>query len=215
MAVVPRRAYFEEILPSVDADEMYSTYYPRANAGLGVGNVDPDWLEHAECYRYARASRDAALRSGFPTTLVPNVYDFDYMKKEQAGQAPPSALAGEVIYGNNHGKKSLAKTYLPAASATGRLTITTLHRVTAVSPASGSAYQVEMEQLDTSGAVVATKRVITDRVFFAAGSVGTSKLLVAMKARGLLGRVFGCDQWMARARSLIQIIAARRWRPAR
>ncbi|MFE9428667.1 hypothetical protein ACFYNO_37630 [Kitasatospora sp. NPDC006697] len=30
-----------------------------------------------------------------------------------------------------------------------------------------------------------------------------------------LGRVFGCDQWMALVRSLIQIIAPRRWRPAR
>ncbi|MFC6083462.1 GMC oxidoreductase [Sphaerisporangium aureirubrum] len=186
MAIVPRRSYFEEILPFVDAGEMYSTYYPRANAGLGVGNVDPAWLEHAECYRYARTSRDAALRSGFTTTAVPNVYDFDYMKKEQAGQVPPSALASEVIYGNNHGKKSLARTYLPAAVATGRLTITTLHKVTAVSPAPGGGYRVEMEQLGTSGAVVATKRVIADRVFFAAGSVGTSKLLVAMKARGLL-----------------------------
>ncbi|ANP52048.1 hypothetical protein J2Z21_009278 [Streptomyces griseochromogenes] len=31
----------------------------------------------------------------------------------------------------------------------------------------------------------------------------------------LLGSVFGCDQGVARLRSLIQIIAARRWRSAR
>ncbi len=35
-----------------------------------------------------------------------------------------------------------------------------------------------MEQIDEQGNVVATKVVTADRVFFAAGSVGTSKLLV-------------------------------------
>ena len=40
---------------------------------------------------------------------------------------PRSALASEVIYGNNYGKRSLDKTYLAAAAATGRLTISTLH----------------------------------------------------------------------------------------
>ncbi|MGI5160637.1 GMC oxidoreductase [Microbispora sp. CA-102843] len=186
MAVVPKRAYFEEILPGVDADEMYRTYFPRANAGLGVNEVDPAWFESAECYRFARAGRDAARRAGFATTFVPNVYDFDYMEQEQANRVPRSALASEVIYGNNHGKRSLDKTYLAAAAATGRLSISPLHTVTGVAPAAGRGYRVEMVQTDTSGATVATKSVVADRVFFAAGSVGTSKLLVAMKALGRL-----------------------------
>ena len=37
MAVTPKRENFGAILPSVDADEMYNIYYPRANAALGVG----------------------------------------------------------------------------------------------------------------------------------------------------------------------------------
>lgn len=184
MAVVPKRAYFEEILPSVDADEMYGVYFPRAVAGLGVNEVDPAWFETAECYRFARTGRDAAHRAGFATTFVPNVYDFDYMEQEQANRVPRSALASEVIYGNNHGKRSLDRTYLAAAAATGRLTISALHRVTGVAPAAGGGYRVDIDRLDTSGATVAVKSVVADRVFFAAGSVGTSKLLVAMKARG-------------------------------
>src|SRR5262245_32360159 len=43
MAVTPRRENFGAILPTVDADEMYGTYYPRANAGLGVATIDPAW----------------------------------------------------------------------------------------------------------------------------------------------------------------------------
>ena len=95
--------------PSVDADEMYDTYYPRANAGLGVGTIDPAWFETTACYQYARVGRKHAQRAGFPFVFVPNVYDWDYMKQEAAGTVPKSALAGEILYGNNHGKKSAAE----------------------------------------------------------------------------------------------------------
>jgi cholesterol oxidase len=186
MAVVPQRGYFTQILPSVDADAMYRTYFPRANAALGVNHIDPAWFETAECYRYARVSRDQAHASGYATTFVPNVYDFGYMAREQAGTATRSALASEVIYGNNHGKRTLDQTYLAAAAATGRLSVTTQHVVTAVEPAAAGGYAVTMNQIDTTGTPIATKTVRADRVFFAAGSVGTSKLLVAMRALGKL-----------------------------
>ncbi|MGV9414739.1 GMC oxidoreductase [Nocardia sp. NPDC003693] len=188
MAVTPKQEYFGSILPSVDAGEMYSTYYPRANATLGVNSIDSAWFDSAECYQYARVGRKQAERSGFAAPFVPNVYDFNYMKQEQAGTATRSALDGEVIYGNNHGKRSLDKTYLATAVGTGKVGITVLHTVTAVSPADGG-YKVEMKQLDTSGNTVATKSVVAEKVFFAAGSVGTSKLLVTMKATGKLGNL--------------------------
>lgn len=184
MAVMPKFGYFQEILPSVDPNQMYSVYFPRANSQLGVNYIDPAWFETADCYQYARVSRAAATQAGFSTAFVPNVYDFGYMAQEQANLVPRSALASEVIYGNNYGKKSLDKTYLAAALATGRLTISPLHQVTSISPASPRGYTVRINQLDTTGATVTVKTVTADRVFFAAGSVGTSKLLVAMKATG-------------------------------
>ncbi|MFJ7158672.1 GMC oxidoreductase [Streptomyces sp. NPDC101118] len=186
MAVTPRRENFGAILPTVDAAEMYDVYYPRANSGLGVNHIDPAWFDGAACYQYARVGRKHAQRSGFPFVFVPNVYDFDYMKQEAAGAVPKSALAGEVLYGNNHGKKSLQKTYLAQARATGRVTISPLHKVTSVSPAAGGGYTVAIDQINTSGDTTATKSVTADRVFFAAGSVGTSKLLVRLKATGAL-----------------------------
>ncbi len=186
MAVTPKRENFASVLPTVNADEMYGVYYPRANTGLGVATIDQNWFETAECYQYARVGRKHAQRSGFPFLFVPDVYDWDYMKKEQAGTVPRSALAGEILYGNNAGKKSLQQTYLPRIKATGRVTISSLHRVTSVTPSSGGGYTVVMEQLDTAGTVTATKSVTADKVFFAAGSVGTSKLLVKLKATGAL-----------------------------
>ncbi|MDX6363682.1 MAG: cholesterol oxidase [Streptomyces sp.] len=186
MAVTPKRENFGAILPSVNADEMYGTYYPRANAGLGVGTVNPAWFETAECYQYARVGRKHAQRSNFPFVFVPDVYDWGYMEQEAAGTVPKSALAGEILYGNNYGKKSLQKTYIARATATGKVTISALHKVTSVSPASGGGYTVLIDQLNTTGDTTTTKTVTADRVFFAAGSVGTSKLLVKLKATGAL-----------------------------
>ncbi|GAA0356742.1 GMC oxidoreductase [Microbispora corallina] len=186
MAVTPKRENFGGILPSVDANEMYDVYYPRANAGLGAGLVDPAWFDSTACYQYGRVGRKQAQRSGFPFVFVPDVYDWDYMKQEASGTVPKSALAGEILYGNNYGKKSLQKTYLARAAATGRVTVSALHKVTSVAPAPGGGYTVVIDQIDTGGSVTATKTVTADRVFFAAGSVGTSKLLVRLKATGAL-----------------------------
>ncbi|GGT19428.1 cholesterol oxidase [Streptomyces atratus] len=189
MAVTPKRENFGAILPSVNADEMYNIYYPRANAGLGVNTIDPAWFETAECYQYARVGRKQAQRSGFPFVFVPTVYDWDYMKQEAAGTVPRSALDGEILYGNNYGKKSLAKTYIAQIKATGKVTISPLHKVTSVAPAAGGGYTVVIDQIDTNGDTTATKSVTADKVFFAAGSVGTSKLLVTLKATGALPRL--------------------------
>jgi cholesterol oxidase len=191
MAVTPKRSRFSGVLPSVDADEMYDVYYPRANAGLGVNTVDRAWFDSTDCYQYARVGRKHAERSGFEFVYVPNVYDFNYMKQEAAGAVPKSALAAEILYGNNHGKKSLQQTYLAQAKATGRVSISAQHRVTSVSPAAAGGYTVAIEQIDTTGAVTGTKTVRADKVFFAAGSVGTSKLLVKLKATGALPALNG------------------------
>ncbi|MEV0115303.1 GMC oxidoreductase [Streptomyces sp. NPDC050844] len=186
MAVTPRRENFSAILPSVNTEEMYATYYPRANAGLGVHTIDPAWFEAVDCYQYSRVGRKHAQRSGFPFVFVPSVYDWDYMKQEVAGTVPKSAIAGEILYGNNYGKKSLQKTYIAQATATGRVTISPLHKVTSVAPATAGGYTVVIDQIDTGGTTTATKTVTADKVFFAAGSVGTSKLLVKLKATGAL-----------------------------
>ncbi|WP_052422747.1 GMC oxidoreductase [Nonomuraea candida] len=190
MAVTPKRENFAAVLPSVNADEMYGVYYPRANAALGVGTVDPAWFDATDCYQYARVGRKHAQRSGFPFVFVPDVYDWDYMKQEEAGTVPKSALAGEILYGNNHGKRSLQRTYLARAAATGRVSVSPLHQVTSVAPAAGG-YLVTLEHLGTDGARLATKTVTAERVFFAAGSVGTSKLLVKLKATGVLPALNG------------------------
>ena len=54
------------------------------------------------------------------------------MQKEARGEVYPSALGGEVIYGNNAGKYSLDLTYLKDAEATGNVTVKTLRKVNSI-----------------------------------------------------------------------------------
>ncbi|MER6568658.1 GMC oxidoreductase [Streptomyces sp. NPDC001093] len=186
MAVTPLKSYFAEQFPTVDADEMYGTYYPRARAMLGVNTIDPAWFESTDWYRFARTSRKAAGNAGLKTTFVPNVYDFGYMQQEAAGTATKSALAGEVIYGNNHGKRSLDKSYLAAALGTGNVTIHTLEKVRSISRAADGTYVLTADRIDTTGTVVGTKSYGCTYLFLGGGSLGTTELLVRARDTGTL-----------------------------
>ncbi|MET9296617.1 GMC oxidoreductase [Streptomyces sp. NPDC003077] len=186
MAVTPLRSYFQEMMPQVDAGPMYDRYFPRANAMLKVNNIGKDFFESTEYYQFARVSRSAADKAGLRTAFVPNVYDFAYMEKEAAGTAPKSALDTEVIYGNNHGKNSLDKTYLAAALGTGKVTISTLHRVTAIRQEKDGTYVVSAEQIDPLGKVLARKEIGCRHLFLGGGSLGTTELLLRARETGTL-----------------------------
>ncbi|MER5434712.1 GMC oxidoreductase [Streptomyces sp. NPDC002588] len=186
MAVTPLQSYFAEQFPTVDATEMYSTYFPRARAMLGVNTIDPAWFESTEWYQFTRVSRKHAANTGLKTTFVPSVYDFGYMQREAAGTATKSALGQEVIYGNNYGKKSLDKTYLAAALGTGNVTIHTMEKVRGISRASDGSWVLTADRIDDTGAVVETKQYGCTYLFLGGGSLGTSELLVRARQTGTL-----------------------------
>jgi cholesterol oxidase len=186
MAVTPGRSYFEEILPGVDADEMYHRYFPLANAMLGVNHIPAGYFETSAYYQFARVSRAHAHRAGYGTAFVPNVYDFGYMAREESGQEPKSALAAEVIYGNNHGKRSLDKSYLATAVGTGNVTIETLQQVKAIRRQPDGTYVLTVHHLSTSGAVVATREIACRYLFLGAGSLGSTELLLRARETGAL-----------------------------
>ncbi|MFF3738549.1 GMC oxidoreductase [Streptomyces sp. NPDC002566] len=186
MAVTPLRSYFAEQFPTVDVNEMYGTYFPRARSMLGVNSVDPAWFESTDWYRFTRVSRKHAQNAGLKTAFVPNVYDFGYMRREADGTATKSALGGEVIYGNNQGKRSLDKTYIAAALGTGNVTVHTLEKVRAVSRAADGTYVLTADRIDVTGKVVETKQYGCTYLFLGGGSVGTSELLVRARETGTL-----------------------------
>ncbi|MFE5947490.1 GMC oxidoreductase [Streptomyces sp. NPDC056480] len=186
MAVTPQRDYLCQILPQVDAHQMYATWFPKARQMLGVNAMDPSWFESSKWYQFSRTSREHAHRTGLNTVFVPSVYNFEYMQREAAGRAAKSALAGEVIYGNNHGKRSLDKTYLAAALGTGNVTIRTMSKVRGLRREPDGTYVLTVDRIDTRGRVVSTAEVGCQHLFLGAGSLGTTELLLRARERGTL-----------------------------
>ncbi|MGW2207631.1 GMC oxidoreductase [Streptomyces sp. NPDC001774] len=186
MAVTPSRSYFEEVLPEVDAREMYETYFPLANATLGVNHFDPQFVQNSDYYKFARVARDTAEKAGLKTTYVPNVYDLNYMQMEDQGAVPQSALAAEVIYGNNYGKRSLDKTYLAGALRTAKVAIAPLHRVTGVTESEDGGYVLSVDEISELGNVIARKQIACRSLFLGAGSLGTTELLLRARELGTL-----------------------------
>lgn len=95
---------------------------------------------------------------------------------------------GSCMTGCRHGaKNTLAKNYLWLAERLGA-TVHPLTTVTAVRPASGGGYEVHTER---TGAWLRRQRQVihADQVVFAAGALGTQRLLHEMKATGALPRL--------------------------
>jgi len=189
MAVTPRRSYFEEILPEVDAAEMYGQWFPLANRMLGVNSVDPAWLETAKCYRYARVSRDHAIKAGYKTVFVPSVYDMGYLAREDLGQVTRSATAQEILYGNNHGKCSLDQSYLADAVGTGRVHIYTLSEVLRMELDANGDHVLTIKQINPQGVEQGRSTLRCQSLFLAGGSTGTSSLLVRARDTGTLPKL--------------------------
>lgn len=177
MAVLPKRDYFEEVFPNLDSQLFFEKYFPKAQQELKVNVAREDFLNECKFYKFNKVGEAEAHKAGFKTIRVPNVYDFDYMEKEYRNEVPRSALDGEVIYGNNHGKNSLDKTYLKKALATGNLEILDLHSVQNIKN-ENEGYRLEVHQIDTSGQIVAKKLMNCQQLVLAAGTMGTLELLL-------------------------------------
>ena len=58
--VQPRREVLKRAMPELDADELLTTYYPRALSMLRASQVPIDIATNAEGYRYSRVGADHA-----------------------------------------------------------------------------------------------------------------------------------------------------------
>jgi len=182
MAVTPKQKYFEEVFPNLDAEKFYNIYFPRAKQELKVNVIREDFLNDCPYYKFTRVGEAEAHKAGFKTMRVPNVYDFTYMEKEYKNEVPRSAFKTEVIYGNNHGKNSLDKTYLQKALDTGNLEIFDLHYVDDIKMNNDKSYTLNVNQIDTSGKTVAEKIFHCKQLILAAGTMGTLQLLLKSNA---------------------------------
>ncbi|HCM33934.1 GMC family oxidoreductase N-terminal domain-containing protein [Chryseobacterium sp.] len=182
MAVTPKEDYFKEVFPNLDAERFYNHYFPLVREELKVNVIDEQFLKDCPYYKFTRVGEEEAHKAGFKTMRVPNVYDFKYMEKEFRNEVPRSALNTEVIYGNNHGKNSLDKTYLKKAMDTGNLEILDLHKVDHIKLNDDKSYTLNAKQIDTSGNVITDKVFHCKKLILSAGTMGTLQLLLRSNA---------------------------------
>lgn len=185
-AVRPRIEYLEEIFPDIDVAELYNDYFPIAENMLSVNKIDKDFRNSSPYYKFTKVAKKHAKRAGFNTVSIPNVYDFNYMEQEAADEVPKSALAREVIFGNNHGKASLDKNYIADALGTGNVTLKVLHRVDTIEQDEEENYVLGVSILNEQGEVIGVETMTCRHLIMGAGSVGTTQLLVKAKATGNL-----------------------------
>ncbi len=186
MAVTPSRAFFEKMMPDVDANEMYNKYFPLANDMLEVNEIHDSLYNTIPYYKFSRVGEKEARKAGYETAVVPNVYNFSYMEQEYHNRVRRSALNNEVLYGNNAGKASVDKTYLPAAIATGNVTIKTLTRVDDITILDDGRYELIVTEINEQGVAIGSKTFRCQYLFMAAGTDGTNNLLLRARERGAL-----------------------------
>ncbi|MCX5249019.1 GMC family oxidoreductase N-terminal domain-containing protein [Streptomyces sp. NBC_00201] len=172
----------------LDYAEMAGTWYPRARGLIGVAPI-PDDVLASPYYANARDFLTAAERAGLGTRRVDMAIDWQTVRAEIAGTAVRSAIVGDAMLGINSGaKRSVDRTILAAAEATGRTEVLPLHQVLDIR-ADGDRYVIDCRQIDEQGHELARPRFTARHVFLAAGSLGTTRLLVRAKARGHLPRL--------------------------
>jgi cholesterol oxidase len=187
---VPRREYFTRLYPSeVDYDSLVDVHLARARRMLRSSRTPEDLLGSAP-WAHARVWRQQASKAGYAIVPVESAMSWDICRDELAGRARPSVTIGEASYGNsNGGKLSLTQTYIPAAEATGNVTVHPLHQVTAIARDSDRRYVVSVDVLNDTGSVVRRRTLVCDALVLGAGSMGSSGLLVRARDSGALPRL--------------------------
>jgi cholesterol oxidase len=183
----PTRQLFDRIFQgALDYDEMADVYYTRVRSILQPSAIPADILA-SNFYLGTRVFLEEAANAGLPSRLLDLNVDWNVIREEIQGLRAPSAINGEFWYGNNSGfKNSLDKNYLADAEATGLVEVLPLHVVTEIEDAPGHRYTVKCRQIDESGVTLREVEFNCRHLFLAAGSVGTSKMLVKARAKGTL-----------------------------
>ncbi|WP_020108931.1 GMC oxidoreductase [Nocardia sp. 348MFTsu5.1] len=185
---VPRRVDFDMIFPAfANYDELVGTYYPRAKKVLGTSPLPADILAHPQ-YRGARAFLNTLRDYGTEPIPTDFAVDWDVVRDELRGLRKASVSVGEGPYGINSGaKNSVDRNYLPAAEATGNVTIKPMHEVFDIRPRErAKGFVVTAREIDDSHNTVRVTTFEADYLFMAAGSYYTTSLLVSARARGTL-----------------------------
>jgi len=165
---------------------MADTYYPKVKDVIGLGTIPDDVLGSPK-YLSTQLYLQHAEQAGLDGQKITAAMDWSVVQAELAGTVPPSATVGESIFGMNNGSKnSVDRNYLAQAEETDFVEIYPLHVVKEITQPNTGGYKVTCERINESGKVVEKVILNCTYLFMAAGSMGTTKLLVRARETGTL-----------------------------
>jgi cholesterol oxidase len=184
MTLQPAQEVFNANLPErLDYARMNRVYYPRVARMLKLQTA-PDALVDSPTYAASRIFARNAERAGYLVSKIPMPIDWTFALRELNGEMKPSYTNGDCALGvNNGGKHSVDVTYIAAAEATGLATVATLHNVTDVALAKDGRWQVFADRIATDGTVLEKKIITAKALVMAAGTMGTTRLLMRAAAK--------------------------------
>ncbi|PJG58118.1 GMC oxidoreductase [Aeromonas cavernicola] len=187
--IQPERRYFDAIFGGgVNYDEMDKKYYPLVRNMLRLSAM-PDDIYNSTPFGHSRVWDLQAKAAGYNPTRIDSIFNWDVVRKELTGRALPSAIVGASNHGNSNGAKyDLNQNYLRQAEATG---LTHIYPGCEVSDISwdGRRYLLSVALRSPLGDEIGRYELSCDRLVLAAGSIGTTELLVKAQAKGTLPRL--------------------------
>lgn len=182
--IQPQQRYFDALFGgTVSYAEMNATYYPRVRQMLQLSPMPSD-VYNAGPFAHSRRWDSDVRKAGYTPTRVDGIWNWNVVRQELAGSSRPSCTVGLSNLGNSNGAKfDLNQNYLKQAKATGLVGVYPGHEVRRIYR-DGTRYLLEVVKRSPDGTLLASYNLTCDMLFLAAGSVGTSELLVRAKARG-------------------------------
>ncbi|MBV1921663.1 MAG: twin-arginine translocation signal domain-containing protein, partial [Pseudomonadales bacterium] len=185
--IQPEREYFEEIFQdNVDFDEMNDTFYPRVREMLRVSPL-PNDLYWKSAWGHSRVWDQHARSAGYTPESIDGIWNWDVVRDEYKWWRGNrrSATVGESNHGNANGAKfDVTQNYLKYAEESGYTTVYSGTQVKGISQDSSGNYLVQVEQIDPMGEIIDEYTLSCGKLFMAAGSIGTTELLLRARERG-------------------------------
>jgi cholesterol oxidase len=127
--------------------------------------------------------------AGYESSPIDSIFNWSVIRSELSGDVRKSATIGLTNHGNSNGAKfDLNQNYLSSAEATGLAKVYPGQEVENIGW-DGSRYIVDIVSREITGEMLQRKTMTCDRLFLAAGSIGTSELLVKARGQGSLSNL--------------------------
>lgn len=184
--IQPEQKYFDELFQgTVDYKEMNDVHYPEVRRMLELDSMPKD-IYDSKPFGHSQIWDQQAAKAGYKSYPVDSVFRWDVIRKELKKTVRPSVTVAESNLGNSNGAKlDMNQSYLKYAQMDGSAKVYPGHEVQRISH-NGQCYAVEVTKLSPEGDILDRYTLTCDYLFLAAGSIGTSELLVKSKALRLL-----------------------------